>query len=82
MTQETLQRILSKLRLEIYKQELFLTKVSRIQSQPTKAREDIIRDVCWIDGTLATQTQYAIQRRTKLVAVRDKLIRRWFNAQK
>lgn len=81
MTQETLQRILSKLRLEIYKQELFLMKVSRIQSQPPKVREDIIRDVCWIDGTLATQTQHAIQRRTKLVAARDKLTRRWGNAK-
>lgn len=82
MTQETLQRILSKLRLEIYKQELFLMKVSRIQFQSPKVREDIIRDVCWIDGTLATQTQYAIQRRAKLIAARTKLVKHWGSGQK
>lgn len=82
MTQEALQRILSKLKLEIYKQELFLMKVSRIQSQPPRVQEEILRDVCWIDGTLPTQTQYAINKRLKLISARDKLIKRWGNSAK
>lgn len=82
MTQEALQRILSKIRLEIYKQELFLMKVSRIQSKPPEVQKEILRDVCWIDGTLATQVQHAIQKRTKLISARDKLTRRWGNSAK
>lgn len=41
-------------------------KAGRIQSLKPKDRETMIKDVCWVDGTLSGQVQYAQRRRGKI----------------
>ena len=73
MTEEARVKLLERLRLEIFKQEKFLIAAGRLQSLPPRAREEAMKDVCWIDGTLSTQVQYALRKREKFVKLQRKL---------
>lgn len=73
MTEENRKKLLERLRLEIFKQEKFLIAAGRIQSLPPRAREEALKDVCWIDGTLPTQVAYAQEKRAKFIKLREKI---------
>lgn len=74
MKKETAYKALAKIRWQIHIQEMFLMKAGRIQSLKPKDKEMIIKDVCWVDGTLAGQVQYAQRRREKLIRAYERIM--------
>ncbi len=77
MNIETATRVLEKLNWEIRKQERFLNYVTKIQQM--RDRDTILKDACWIDGTLPTQVQYAIRKRLKLITISEKIRKRYLS---
>jgi len=77
MNIETATRVLEKLNWEIRKQERFLKCVEIIQQM--RDRDTILKDACWIDGTLPTQVQYAIRKRLKLITISEKIRKRYLS---
>ena len=77
MTTETAQRVLAKIDWEIKKQERFLNLLLRAQQYKPADREVILKNACWIDGTVAPQSQYARNRREKLLKAYRKLYDKW-----
>jgi hypothetical protein len=51
-------------------------KAGRIQSLKPKDKEMIIKDVCWVDDTLAGQVQYAQRRREKLIRAYERIMKK------
>ena len=76
MNKETEYKVLAKIRWQIHIQEMFLMKAGRIQSLKHKDREMIIKDVCWVDGTLSGQVQYAQRRREKLMRAYERIMKK------
>lgn len=76
MKKETAYKVLAKIRWQIHIQEMFLMKAGRIQSLKPKDREMIIKDVCWVDGTLAGQVQYVQRRREKLIKAYERIMKK------
>lgn len=72
----THQEILFKIDWEVKKQERFLNLVSRANRMKLKDREMIIKDVCWVDGTLSEQVQYAQRRREKLMRAYERIMKK------
>ena len=70
------QSILAKIDWEVKKQERFLNLL-RVQRYKPADREAILKNACWIDGTVETQSQYARNRREKLLKAYRKLYDKW-----
>lgn len=77
MKRELAMSVVGKIRWEIRKQEMFLMRVQRIQALPDAAKAKVIKDCCWVDGTLGGQVQYALQRRLRLQKAYDKIYAKW-----
>jgi hypothetical protein len=77
MTTETTQSVLAKIDWEIKKQERFLNLLLRAQQYKPADREVILKNACWIDGTVETQSQYARNKREKLIKAYRKLYDKW-----
>lgn len=65
MDEETLKNVLERLDKKIKLQERFLNKVSFIMSR--KDANEILKDACWVDGTIQGQVQYSLNKRIKLI---------------
>lgn len=76
MDKETAYKVLAKIRWQIHIQEMFLMKAGRIQSLKPKDRETMIKDVCWVDGTLSGQVQYAQRRRERLIRAYERIMKK------
>ena len=74
MKKETAYKVLAKIRWQVHIQEMFLMKAGRIQRLKHKDKEMIIKDVCWVDGTLSGQVQYAQRRREKLMRAYERIM--------
>ena len=79
MKRKLAMNVVDKIRWEIRKQEMFLMRVQRIQALPDAERAEIVKDCCWVDGTLGGQVQYALQRRLRLWRAYDKIYTKWIN---
>lgn len=73
----THQEILFKIDWQVKKQERFLNLLLRDQRDKPADREVILKNACWIDGTVETQSQYARNRREKLIKTYRKLYDKW-----
>ena len=73
----THQEILFKIDWQVKKQERFLNLLLRAQRYKHADREVILKNACWIDGTVETQSQYARNRREKLIKTYRKLYDKW-----
>ena len=71
------QSILAKIDWEVKKQERILNLLLRVQRYKPADREAILKNACWIDGTVETQSQYARNRREKLLKAYRKLYDKW-----
>ena len=71
------QSILAKIDWEVKKQERFLNLVGRANRMKPKDRDAVLKNACWIDGTVETQSQYARNRREKLLKAYRKLYDKW-----
>lgn len=73
----THQEILSKIDWEVKKQERFLNLLLRAQQYKPADREVILKNACWIDGTVEGQVQYCLRKREKLLKAYRKLYDKW-----
>lgn len=76
MKRELAISVVGKIRWEIRKQEMFLMRVQRIQALPDAAKTKVIKDCCWVDGTLGGQVQYAQRRREKLIRAYERIMKK------
>ena len=76
MKKETAYKVLAKIRWQAHIQGMFLIKAGRIQRLKRKDREMIIKDVCWVDGTLSGQVQYAQRRIEKLMRAYERIMKK------
>lgn len=68
MTADKATALLSRIDKRIKTHERFLMKIGYIMSleYTDEQKQDILKDACWVDGTLAGQVQYAQEQRAKL----------------
>ena len=76
MKKETAYKVLAKIRWQAHRQGMFLIKAGRIQRLKRKDREMIIKDVCWVDGTLSGQVLYAQRRIEKLMRAYERIMKK------
>lgn len=81
MTTETAHSVLAKIDWQVKKQERFLNFLLRAQQYKPADREVILKNACWIDGTVETQSQYARNRREKLIKTYRKLYDKWIKGK-
>ena len=70
ITKEKANRILLSIQNKIMNHERFLNKVGFILTMTKYSQEqkdEILKDACWVDGTIAGQVHYVQQQRMKLL---------------
>lgn len=77
MNSETAQRVLDKIDWEVKKQERFLNLVGRANRMKPKDREAVLKNACWVDGTVEGQVQYCLRKRERLIKTYRKLYDKW-----
>lgn len=80
VTKDKAVKILSSIQNRIMNHERFLTKVGYILGMSKYSEEqknEILKDACWVDGTLAGQIRYVQQQRMKLIKSREILRKRF-----
>lgn len=78
----THKEILSKIDWEVKKQERFLNLVGRANRMKPKDREAVLKNACWVDGTVEGQVQYCLRKREKLLKAYRKLYDKWINIKR
>lgn len=69
LTNDRAMRLLAKIDKRIKIHERFLMKVGYILNldrYTDEQKQEIVKNACWVDGTLAGQVQYAQEQRAKL----------------
>lgn len=71
---EIAQRVLYKIDWEVKKQERFLNLVGRANRMKPKDRDVVLKNACWVDGTVEGQVQYCFKEERKVSEGLSKVI--------
>ena len=74
MNSDTAHRVLSKIDWEVKKQERFLNLLLRAQQYKPADREVILKNACWIDGTVETPISVRKKQKRETVEGLSKVI--------
>lgn len=80
VTKQRAEEIISNISKRIMNHERFLTKVGYILGLPNRTQDEkmeIMKNSCWVDGTIAGQVRYAQNQRRKLQKSYDVLRKRF-----